>query len=262
MALFQLLEKLPWGFGAFLIVFLFILFSVVGLLIVRKKVNLENLRSQHDVTGFIFGNIGVLYAVLLGFMVVNVQQRFDKIQENVMLEASFLAQIYRDAAVFPEKNRQDIQGAIKKYGDSVLNEEWPLMIEGIPSDSTKKALNVLWEAFYALEPVGIKQQAWYAESIHKLNKLMRVRLTRLIESQASIGVEMWTLLISGGVILVAFTWFFGLHSTTSHILMASVLAASIAFLLFLIYSLDTAFTGELSISRESLEKVMQSFEHL
>ena len=50
--------------------------SVVGGLLVRRWVNVEVLEQHNDVGGFIYGVIGVLYAVVLGFTAVIVWERF------------------------------------------------------------------------------------------------------------------------------------------------------------------------------------------
>jgi hypothetical protein len=41
--------------------------AMVGPVIIRKRVSLENLRTNNEVAGFKFATVGVIYAVLLGF---------------------------------------------------------------------------------------------------------------------------------------------------------------------------------------------------
>lgn len=260
MHLFHLLESIPWVAGAVAAVATFILFAVAGLLLVRKTVKTSNLRAHHDVAGFVFANLGVLYSVLLGFTVVNVQQRFDKIKETSQIEASYLSELYHDAEVFAETERRAIRLAIKSYAESVVTEEWGAMTNGKPNIQTVKALRSIWKAYYNTNLSTKKQEIWYAESISKLNQLMSTRLTRLMGGEESLGSEMWTLLILGGIVMVSFIWFFGLESVLSHALMASILAASTAFLLFLIYSLDSAFSGTVSIPPDAMNRVLLSFD--
>jgi hypothetical protein len=261
MDIIQYFETLPWVFGAAITVTLFILFSIAGVIVVRRLVNFEYLKAHHDVAGYVFTNLGVLYAVLLAFTVVNVQQRFDKIKEISEIEASYLVDLYRDAEVFPPKHAKDIRDSIKKYAQSVIEDEWDLMPLGIFSKITIQSLKDVWAAYYRVELATKKQEIWYAESINKLNNLTNTRLARLVGSRESLGTEMWILLILGGLTLIIFFWFFGLESLIPHLLMAAILAAAIAFLLFLIYSLDTAFSGTLKVTPESMERVLQGFNH-
>ena len=262
MPLFEYLETYPWFIGAIVLVAVFVLFTIVGVIFVRSFVRPKTLQAHHDVAGFLFNNLGVLYGVLLGFMVVNVQQRFDKIKESIHIEASYLAELYHNAEIFPEKNKHEIQSAVKSYGENVLNDEWDLMSKGIHSASTAKSLKGIWKAHYDTDPATAKHRSWYSQSISDLNNLMKVRLLRLSESQSRLGAEMWSMLILGGIVMMTFTWFFQVKNLAFHIIMASLLAAITAFILFLIYSLDTAFSGEISVPREAIEQVLKSFEQV
>lgn len=260
MDLFETLEALPWGLGALTFVLVFVLFAAVGILVVRRCVSHQKLREHHDVAGFIYTNLGVLYGVLLGFTVVNVQQHFDDVRLDSEIEASFLAQLYRDAQVFSEKDRIAIRKAIAGYGQTVIAIEWPTMTNKETSAAAKASLLGIWDAYYAVEPATKQQEIWYAESVGKLNSLMGARLQRLMGGTESLSFEMWTLLVVGALVMVSFLWFFGLENLTTHLLMAGILAMSMAFLLFLIYSLDTAYSGQVKVPPEAFERVLKSFE--
>lgn len=256
----EYIEALPWIFGAIFIVVIFTLFSISGIFLIRRILPFHNLKAHHDVAGFVFTNLGVLYAVLLGFTVVNVQQRFDKLNQIVEVEAGYLAELYRDAEVFPQSNRQEIRNAIRSYGQSVIEDEWPSITSGVENPKTIEAQKKIWDAYYKITPSTNREIAWYTESISRLNLLMTVRLSRVLGVEGSLGAEMWIMLVLGGAVMVAFLWFFGLDSIKTHMLMSAILAASIAFLLFLIYSLDTAFSGSISIQPEAFSRVLQLFQ--
>ena len=239
---------------------IFIAFTIIGTIVVRKLFNQESLKCHHDVAGFIFTNLGVLYAVLLGFTVVNVQQRYDKIEDNTQTEASYLAELYSDAQVFSPKNRHEIRESIKNYTQSVIDEEWEKMSNGERCLNTIEAFHHIWHTYYDVELSNDKQKLWYAESISKLNQLINVRIARILGSKESLSPQMWWLLILGGIVMVAFVWVFGMKSVVSQILMTSILAASIGFLLYLIYSLDTAFSGDVYIKPDAFLRIMKSFK--
>lgn len=255
---FHLLESLSWELGSIIAIFTFVSFAILGIFIVRKTFSAKQLKAHHDVAGFVFANLGVLYSVLIGFTVVNVQQRFDKVKETTHMEASILTQLYRDSEVFSEAKGDNIRNAIKNYVLTVINNEWPSMAAGKPSEITEGALDKVWRAYYDLDFKDAKQQVWYSESIGKLNQLTGARIDRLMGSVESLGGEMWASLILGGLLIISFIWFFGLESLTTHILMATVLASVTAFLLFLIYSLDSSFSGDVNIGPDAFEKVLQT----
>ena len=257
----SLVESFSWQYGAFLLALMFTIIALVGVVIVRKVANFKVLKAHHDVAGVVFTNLGVLYAVLLGFTVVNVQQRFDKIKEISQVESGILADLFRDAEVFQEKDRIALRKALRNYVENVITKEWPSMASGAVHLETSEQLHNIWNVYYQMEIRNEKDKIWYAQSISRLNDLMNSRLARLIGSRESLGDEMWTLLIFGGIVMVIFIWFFGFEKIYLQILMATVLATSTSFLLFLIYSLDTIFTGTVSIAPSAMLNILKSFNH-
>jgi len=153
-----------------------------------------------------------------------------------------------------------VRASLIAYSQSVINDEWPHMNQGALTDTENQTLTNVWNAYYSVNAANHKQEQWYSVSINKLNLMMNARLARLLGSRESLGDEMWTMLILGAVAVVAFMCFFGLDSLTTHLLMAGVLAGSAGFLLFLIYSLDTAFSGNVSIPPEAMKSVLKAFQ--
>jgi hypothetical protein len=259
MNFFYFVEDLPWQLGTVVFILLFLAITVVAILIVRKYVSIRYLKAHHDVVGLIFANLAVLYSVLLGFTVVNVQQRFEHVREITAKEAGYLLDLYGDSVVFSDKQHQKIKEALLKYAESVIQSEWPQLEVGIPTVRTNEALKGIWEVYYEIEPKSESEKAWYSLSLDKLNMLLDARLSRLVNAKESLSPGLWMFLISGGLILSVFVAFFGIEKLPFHILMAFILASTNAFLIFLIYSLDTIFTGNMSIPPDSF---IETFKYL
>ena len=68
------------------------------------------------------------------------------------------------------------------------------------------------------------------------------------------------LLWGGGLIVLAFTYFFGVKSVRSQALMTAALAGEIAFILFLIIALDNPFHGSLRVSPEPLQLILERIQ--
>ena len=258
MQILETFEALDWMTGSFVLGFLFAMSAILTILIVRKTIGRKTLQAHHDVTGFVFTNLGVLFSVLLGFTVVNVQQRFDKIRETTQIEASYLADLYHGAAVFSPKDATHIRQEIKAYIGNILDNEWSLMSKKDPSLQTSEHLRNLWNSYYTVQLDTPNQQIWYAESIKKLNQLVDTRLARILGAEDSLSEEMWTFLILGAITLVLFISCFGVENILTHIFLGSVLALSTAFLLFLIHSLDTAYTGKIQVTPDALERILKT----
>jgi hypothetical protein len=246
--MFNFFEYTPWYFAAFVIIFGSAFLSIIVLFILRSLINTKRLKDHHDVAGFTFGIVGVMYAVLLSYMVVDVHDRYNEIHQNIDLEANLVAELYRDAEVFPENIRKNIKHFVRQYIEITTKDGFEFDISGTMNSGIHETISGLWKVYYSFEPVTERDKVWYAESIRKLNDFNRVRLLRLFNNNESIGTMMWTMLIVGACITVSFMYFFRIENVWFQALMTGLLSGFIGLMLFLIASLDTAFVGDIHVS--------------
>ena len=234
---------LAWLWGILLVGAL-VLLAVAGILLVRRRFGVEVLKLNNEVAGFIYGVIGVLYAVVLGFTAIIVWERFDNAQAGVDQEANALADLYRDAQVFPDDVRRELETQLRAYATLVAEKEWAAMAEQRPSPETWEAYNRLWRTYHLFQPQTDHEKIWYAQSLTKLNELGDQRRLRLLSSRSDgIPGVMWIVLLGAGVITIGFSFLFGTKSAKAQVLMTSGLAMTIALVLFSIMALEQPFRG-------------------
>ncbi|MFA7254563.1 MAG: DUF4239 domain-containing protein [Candidatus Omnitrophota bacterium] len=247
-----------WILGA-LVVGGVALLSVAGLFVVRPFLpHHTKLRAHHDVAGPILGVMGVLYAVLLAFVMVNVWQNMDRTKANVETEANYLADIFRDSEAFTPEFRQPVAKLVNEYRQAVIDEEWKTMAKGKMSPKVESVMNRIWGLYTAYEPKSPKEQSFFDESVRKLNSFRELRRQRLMDSQAGLHPLLWFVLIAGMVTTISLTFLFGMEDLKAHIVMIALLAMSIALILFTIMLLDFPFTGDISISSEPFRQLILS----
>jgi hypothetical protein len=235
--------------------------AVAGVCIVRWRVHYSILREDHDVAGFLYSMVGVVYAVLLGFITVVVWQQHRDTQEYVQQEAVRVSNLLRDAQVFPDPVRKELRESLIAYGRAVVNDEWKTMAKRQPSPLASQAYEKIWETVYEIQPETERERAFYRESITRLNELGGIRRSRILSSQSRIPSLLWVLLIGGAAISISFTYMFGTKNIWPHLLTAGSLAGLIGFVLFLILALSCPFSGSLCISPDALTSVLQVWEH-
>jgi hypothetical protein len=233
-----------------------ILLSVLGLLLIRRRVDLAFLETHHEVAGYFVTIYGTLYAVLLAFAVYVVWVDFKEAESDIELEANQIADLSRMAQAFPEKFSTPIQDALLGYLTSTLEDEFPAMAEGHESPHTVQALQNVWSAYMAWEPTDSRAQVCYERSIGRLNELGHYRRLRILKSRGVVPTILWYLLGTGAVLLVGFTYFFALN-LRSQALMTAALACFLAFSLYLIYSLNLPFTGLAHVSSDALRQELR-----
>jgi|AGTN01.3.fsa_nt_gi hypothetical protein len=112
-------------FTSLLLTALTVLISIAGLLIFRRKLVAQDLKEQHEVTDPYSQFVGMLFAVLLGFMVADAMTRFSAARQTVQLEASAVANVFRIAEGMPEDTRQKLRALCLDYCQVVVDDEWP-----------------------------------------------------------------------------------------------------------------------------------------
>lgn len=243
-----------------LVVGLSIVLSWFGLRTVRRLVPIAVLETQHEVAGFIMGVLGAIYAVLLAFVVVALWNQYQDARGTVEREANQLGDLAHVTRGFgDERGRRRLSGMIGAYTRSAIDDEWPTMARGRPSARTQAALDQLWRAFLEMDPQSDRDRALYDQSLNTLRDMSDSRRLRLFASRNDLPLVIQFLLWGGGVITIAFTYFFGVKSIRAQSLMTAGLTGVIAFNLFLVLVLDNPFHGILRVPPEPLREILERF---
>lgn len=236
------------------------LLAVAGLLAVVRWVPEELRASDQDSKAAFLSLAGVSYAILLAFVAVAVWTDFSDAGKLSQEEVTRLGNLMRDSQPFPEKTQEEMRQTILDYANSVVNREWRTMADGNLDPLTRERYEKIWDLWYLYTPRGVTNNAFYAESITRLNDVAVNRRQRLNAASASVPAALWLLLIIGFVITIAFTYQFKMERLSIHVLSVAATALLTGFVLFLIFSLQHPFAGDVSISPEPWEAFIETYE--
>lgn len=248
------------AFYGTVVVFLAILLAVGGLVLVEYLVPWHLRREHNDVAGFIYAVLGVVYAVLLAFITVITWEDFELARSTTESEANELAELFWLAGELPEPEGERIQELVRSYAKVVTDEEWSLMEQGQASPRAWELTDEMRSSLYGFEPNSDAEQVLYDQGLTLVHSLVDERRLRLLEAREGIPHILWGVVVVGGVIVMGFTYLFGLENTRSHTLMIASLAAVIALVIFTIYALDRPFTGITRVHPDAFELVLETFE--
>jgi uncharacterized membrane protein YraQ (UPF0718 family) len=234
--------------------------AVGGLILVQRLVPTGVRRQQNDVAGFIYAVLGVTYAVLLGLMVVAVWEQCNAAEATADREASELAEVFWTADRLPASEGHRIQELVRSYARVVVEDEWPRMRAGKSSPKAWALLDEIRAKVQNFQPSSPAQQVLYEQRLERVHELADARRERLLEADQGLPTILWVVLIAGGIVVVGFTYLFGLNSTVIHLLMVAALALIIALVLFTVAELDFPFRGGVRIGPEAMEQVLGRFE--
>jgi Protein of unknown function (DUF4239) len=232
-----------------------ILIVLLGLYLVRRIVGVDKLKSNHELAGFLIGIVGTIYAVLLAFVVVVEWQKHTDASNTVATEANVLGDLSRMAERLPSEQRKQVLSQLVDYAQSVANDEWPMLASGNSSDKTTRLLNQIWKNYVTDQnPQTAAETALYSESLRRLNELSDSRRLRINSSRDGLSSMLWVVLIGGGMVTLAFTYFFGAANLRAQLLMVAALTGEIAFILILIVLLDNPYRGELKVTPDPIRE--------
>jgi hypothetical protein len=239
-----------------IIVSLYVIFSIVGLFIVRAFYPSDKFKLHNDVAGFIFATLGAIYAVILAFLVVVTWQEYDGAEKNVTREANNITSLYRVTTPMPAAFRNNLKNDLINYINFIINDEWQIMSRGEISLKVQQAQDEIWKLFSSYIPQNETQKIFFTEAVKKLNNVCEIRQMRLLEACSGIHPILYFVLIAGGIITVTFMLFFGSDNFIPQLIMTSMLAVIIAIALFTVIALDYPFIGEISVKPDVFKNVL------
>ena len=227
--------------------------------VTRLAVN-DRARAFKAVSPGMLPPLGILFALLVGFIAVEVWNNYDKAKVAVASEASALRAVILLARNFPEEQKTRIYALIDRHIDEAVNKEWPAMTRQRATLSTLRA-NALIEALHEtmiLKPADDSQRIAQTEMVRALQMALDARRQRIVVSQSAVGRVKWAgILLQGLCTLIAIAM---VHSDNrlACAIATTLFATGIALSLLLIAAYSRPFTGEISVRPDLLRQVITS----
>jgi hypothetical protein len=252
---FWLTSRPGWVLVLFL--FFFTGLAMIGPFLVRRRIRLAHLRSNNEVAGFKFAVIGVLYAVLLAFVVVISWERFHDAESALAREAGAAATIHRLADGLDETSSAALRANLSAYLNSVLTDDWPAMVRGRSSAVTTQLLSDMYDRVIHYRPTDLHDSNLQADLLSELDQVTRARRERLVMAEGTVHEVIWFVLFLGAALTISFTFFFGTQNLIAQSLMTGILAAIILSAVLVVIALDRPYTGAVTVSKEPIRSVLE-----
>ncbi len=229
--------------------------SLLGLVIFNRFSNSHDRHKDTETVGLTYAIVAVVYAVLIGFIVVNVFETAAKADEIATAEANQLSNLKLDSVGLSTEESLIIRNSVDQYLDLVIKAEWPSQAEGKLGEEVFepgwKQLSVLSTQLAAYEPATTGQNVTKGEMLHVMDSLVEARRNRIEAAGEHVPVVIWQILLLAGAIAVGYTYLFGAHSLKIHLAIVGLIAATISLVFVLIIELDYPFRGEVSVGDEA-----------
>jgi hypothetical protein len=251
------LYQIPlWALGL-LVLSLVWLYTLGGLVVVRPWVKTWP-RSENETVGYMLSIAGVAYAVLLAMIAVGAWNGASTVDLAIQQEANALAGVYRGVGGFRPVARDHFQERVRDYVDFVVRDEWPALARNARSPRTELASQTLSEEIVTFEPVTPAEQMLKPIIVDRMNSFEDARRLRLLAGSRGLGPITWFVVVIGGVMTLAFTFFFRVESRTVHLVLSMLASGMLAVVVFLILAMDHPLWGAVSVQPDALREVLQS----
>lgn len=244
---------------AVLIIFASSAFAVLGLLLARRVCHFENLRASHEVSGYLLSVVGTLYGVVLGLVVVDAMQHYQTASDIVERESNNLADVYILAKQLPQPRRDEVRGLCRGYAEQVLHTEWQQMRCSTYCPLARTKAVELMEGLMNFEPQTENEKAIYPQLINEASQFWQNRQARIKMASKGLPAAEWTALIAGALILVVFTYMFGMENIRLQVLMTTLVSMLISLNLILLLLFAYPFSGDLGLAPDAFQSLKEIF---
>lgn len=217
--------------------------------------------KHNEVAGFLVAVIGVMYAVIVGFVVVALWEDHTKASETVNAEAAELAELDRGSEAFGPVVHQQVRAESIAYGLAVI-QSWPGLGMGHPTRAGEGALEALFGTVTALTPHNPAQQAYFDTTLDRLHELSQLRRERWYDARdGRVSELMWTVVLLASVLVLGFSMLFGLENARLHYVMVAGVAIFVALDVLLVLELSYPFRGDLAVGADGFKAVLYDLVH-
>ena len=225
--------------------------------IVRRVGETQGVVDNNEAAGQVFTLVGGLQAVLLAFVLISLFDGTTAAEDGSYTEADSLV-----AAVWAAQELPDSEGVTaqaRTYVREVIEREWPRMSEGATvGDAGWVALERL-RAEVAAAPatdewtIGQKNEA--SDQLWTVYQQRQDRLNTA--TGGGVNSVVWFALVAGAIMAVALPLLFGGPKPATHILIVSILAGTMALLLFATQQLQNPYGGGAQVSPAAFESALE-----
>jgi hypothetical protein len=239
-------------------------YAALGVVLGRKLLRGRIREGHNDVLVPIFLNAGVLFAVVLGFMVIAVWESYDAAKTTVEMEAATLVTLYRTTYGMPRETGDKLRDMSQDYAKAVIEDEWPT--QATTGEGSSTARKVMGNMFRAFSDGTISSETKTAYPLiceafmTALTDVTAARNKRIIQANESLPWAMWLAAIGGAFIVITMSCLLYMEVQWPHVWMAAAMAALVGLLLFTCQIMSHPFSGPLAISAESFEKTLAVFQ--
>jgi len=237
----------------------YIVITLLGIVLVHPLMRrmVHGKGPVNEVVIFVAANFGLVYAVLLGLLIVATFQITKDLQDHIAMEASSLSTIYRGAESYPEPLRSELRSQLRDYVHYVIDKDWPAHRNARVVVGGDHRLQAIRKTLFSYEQTAKPQEMLHGEMLRYFNTMNVSREQRLSAVSSSIPDVLWYVVIIGSLVTIVFIWMIHMD-LIPQIILGGTTAFFLGLTTFLIYAMDHPLQGGVGVGPEPFRAVYDS----
>ena len=216
----------------------------------------ERARAFKAVSPGILSPLGILFGLYIAFTAAQVWGDIDRANAAVNREASALSSIVILAGSFPGEPEDGMRGLVRRYIETTVTQEWPMMAQHTRPRITPAPLAEALQLALSLTPQSRGQETAQREITTAVESALDARRQRISISLSQVNMVKWLCLFVQAIcVLLAIAMMHSDNRRTSAIAM-TLFATGVAVSVLLIATHNRPFTGEISVGPDPLLQVL------
>ena len=236
--------------------------SAILTLIARCFFQYENIEADVGIWGGFFTVFGVIYAIVAGFLLVEVLGRYSTLSNTIEAELNAV-ECLRDYLVYLDDDqhseKSEIRASLRNYLISVRDEEWPAMSDedNFVDSDTSEELYAVMRAVKKIVSHAHIDSVVLGSLVEKISDTTVQRTLRISLSNQRLPDRLRLLLVFMGIVLSIGFLVVPVVSIWIHLLMTTTLAMAVHLLNLIIDDLDHPFFGVWNLDQQALEQLIE-----
>ena len=206
--------------------------------------------------------MGIIFALLVGFLAAQVWTSGEHAATAVSQEASSLRAVVLLSSEFPGEPETRMRGLVHRYIEDTVTKEWPQMAErGVTLSVVPQPLAELQATAVGLRPDSPGQSIAQQEIVRSLEAALDARRQRIIVSQSSVNGAKWGAVASLAILTLFAIAFVHSGNRRSAAIALTLFAAAASAAIVMIAVQERPFAGHFAVSPTPLEQVQPTMAH-
>ena len=204
--------------------------------------------EDSEYAGYIYNAMGVVFSLVFAFVTVLVWQNYNNVSDAVAKEASTLNNVYRVFSAFPPEIDKAGKSQVRKYVNTVINEEWPVLSKDEFSLEAYKELTALENFVVRIKPQNVGESNAHQQLLHLTLQATELRRSRIFNAKFALAAPAFAGLVMSLLVFMIFSCLFRMKSQKIHIILITFLSLTIVGILYFLILYIHPFLGPLAIT--------------